>query len=88
MCRRDTVGMPIPPEVLFHRYFQELPPGLHGVYKGKSDLDRLGTPWLEQMLVGIQRGMTYALNHERPVPEHRDHPTFHVDYIDSARINA
>jgi hypothetical protein len=81
--------MPIPPEVLFHRFFQTLSPADRETYKGKKDLDRLQQPTVQSLLVGIQKQFNEALRDEKKnVPEHVDHPPFHFDYIDSSTENA
>jgi len=82
---------------LFSRFFQELYPYRAPVrpedpdlrpYRGRSDLSRL-TPTLQDQLRGIQSTFNEALRHEkRDVPEHVDHPPFHVDYVDSGIQNA
>src|ERR1017187_9518930 len=80
--------MSIPPEVSFDRFFRGLSASRRTVYKGKFDLDRLESSEFRQLLLKIQNGMIYALNNEKQVPEHKDHPPFHVDYIDSSDVNA
>ena len=81
--------MSIPPEVLFHRYFQTLSPADRETYKGKKDLDRLQQPTVQSLLVAIQKQFNEALRDEKKnVPEHVDHPPFHFDYIDSSTPNA
>jgi hypothetical protein len=81
--------MSIPPEVLFHRFFQTLSSAHRETYKGKADLDRLQRPLVQSLLAAIQKGFNDALRDEkRNVPEHVDHPPFHFDYIDSSTPNA
>lgn len=81
--------MSIPPEVLFHRFFQELSPAHRETYKGKADLDRLRQPIVRSLLVAVQNEFNEALRDEKKnVPEHVDHPPFHFDYIDSSTPNA
>jgi len=74
--------MSIPPEVLFHRYFQELRPEDRQNYKGKYDLDKLEPPEFQSLLVAIQEALNETLNYEQPIPEHVAHPSFHFDYVD------
>lgn len=80
--------MPVPPEVAFDRYFRGLKPEQQKIYEGKYDLDQLGAGPLKVLLLGLQSALNLALANERSVPEHRDHPPFHVDYIKSAEANA
>jgi hypothetical protein len=81
--------MSIPPEVLFHRFFQTFSGEDSQKYKGKADLDRLQQPTVQSLLVAIQKQFNEALREEKKdVPEHVDHPPFHFDYIDSSTPNA
>ncbi len=80
--------MPIPPEVAFDRYFRGLDLAQQKIYEGKYDLEQLAPGPLKVLLLGLQSTLNFALANERPVPEHRDHPPFHVDYIRSAEANA
>jgi hypothetical protein len=73
---------------LFDRYFRELRPADRRVYEGKFDLDTIENPNLKEALLRLQRGLNFALGNERPVPEHRDHPPFDMDYIRSNNVNA
>jgi hypothetical protein len=76
--------MAIPAEVAFDRYLRN-----HTPYLGKQDLDRLAQQELGSLLAVIQRVLNEALfNEKRDVPEHVDHPPFHLDYIDAAGSNA
>jgi hypothetical protein len=82
--------MPTPPEVLFHRYFQNSArhPDKRRVYKGKQDLAAL-PPALARFLSDVQNALNEALRNEKQnVPEHVDHPPFHFDYIESNVSNA
>ena len=79
--------MPIPPQILFHRYFQTLYSIDRQRYRGKHDLQGLG-PGFDALLLAIQEAWIEGLANERPVPEHVDHPPFHVDYVDSSVPNA
>ncbi len=55
----------------------------------KQGLDRLAQQELGSLLAVIQRVLNEALfNEKRDVPEHVDHPPFHLDYIDAAESNA
>jgi hypothetical protein len=82
--------MDLPPEVLFHRYFQSRPHLQRDGYRGKADLDRLPPEQLPvALLESLQGMMNEALLHEnRSIPEHVDHDRFHFDYIDSQDPNA
>ena len=82
--------MRTPPEVLFHRYFQN--PARHPddrrAYRGKQDLAALSHS-LASFLSNVQNALNEALSNEKQnVPEHADHPPFHFDYIDSVVPNA
>ena len=64
------------PDVLFHRYFQQLPPYKQQIYRGKKDLDLIEEP-LQGLLRAIQANLNEALRNERQnVPEHVPHPPF------------
>jgi hypothetical protein len=86
-----------PPEVLFHRYFQQREPHRAPVrpedpdprvYRGKHSLNGL-PPEVQSFFVRLQDGFTTALcNEKQGVPEHVEHPPFHLDYIDSDIQNA
>jgi hypothetical protein len=81
---------PTPPEVLFHRYFQN--PARHPddrrAYRGKQDLAALPAA-LAAFLSDVQNALNEALSNEKQnVPEHVEHPPFHLDYIDSVVSNA
>jgi hypothetical protein len=80
--------MSVPPEVLFDRYFQTLYPSFRRDYKGKQDLDLLEPPEFKKLLLSLQEVLTRTLNDEPSVPEHVDHPPFHLDYINSSKSNA
>jgi hypothetical protein len=80
--------VPIPPEVSFDRYFRGLKPSLQSIYEGKHDLEQLENPDLKEILLKLQKGFNFALGNERQVPEHRDHPSFHMDYVRSSVPNA
>jgi hypothetical protein len=89
--------MAVPAEVVFSRYFQEHYPYRPPMrpedpdprlYRGRDDLSRL-PPTLQEQLRGIRELFNEALrNEKRGVPEHVDHPPFHVDYVDSSVQNA
>ncbi len=83
--------MPVPPEVLFHRYFQRLKNRAdRELYRGKADLDRLpDEPLPRKLLQDVQVMLNTALAAEdRTVPQHVDHDPFHFDYVDSDDPNA
>jgi hypothetical protein len=81
--------MSIPPEILFHRFFQTLSSPQREIYKGKEDLERLRQPTTRSLLIAIQTEFNEALrNEKKDIPEHVDHPPFHVDYIESEVQNA
>ena len=79
--------MLIPPEVVFHLFFQTLSPSDRERYLGKHDLSGLD-PGFDALLLAIQDAWVEGLKNERPVPEHVDHPPFHLDYVDSNIPNA
>ncbi len=89
--------MPAPPEVLFDRFFQQFnsyPKPVRPedpdprLYKGKKDLLGLERD-VETLLTSTQESFNEALRNEKQnVPEHKPHPPFHFDYIDSAIPNA
>jgi len=71
------------PDVLFHRYFQQLPAYRRAIYRGKQQLDAIERP-LQDLLRALQANLNEALQNERQdVPEHVAHPPFHMDFIDS-----
>ena len=80
--------MQLPPEVLFHRYFQELGPFEREKYKGKHDLERLEPTELRPLLVALQGALNEGLNEEHSVREPVSCRPFHFDYIDSTARNA
>ena len=51
------------PDVLFHRYFQQLPPYKQEIYRGKNDLDLIEQP-LQDLLRAIQANLNEALRNE------------------------
>src|ERR1700682_640643 len=82
--------MSMPPEVLFHRYFQrkELSPADRQAYKGKKDLNTLD-PTFGSLLASIQDALNAALHNEKKnVSGHASHPPFHFDFVDSTVPNA
>jgi hypothetical protein len=79
--------MSTPPEVLFDRYFR----GLNSaedrkLYRGKKDLDSLSDPVLRLWLSKIQGWFNESLNQEQDIPDHVEHPPFHLDYIDDSGV--
>jgi hypothetical protein len=92
-----VLSMAVPPEVAFSRFFQERFPYVPPVrpedpdprlFRGRHDLS--GLPHvLQEQLRSIQESFNEALwNEKQNVPEHVDHPPFHVDYVDSGIQNA
>lgn len=89
--------MSAPPEVLFDRFFQQFKGYPKQVrpedqdprpYKGKKNLSEL-QPDVETLLTSIQESFNEALRNEKKnIPEHKPHPPFHFDYIDSDIPNA
>jgi hypothetical protein len=76
------------PEDVFDEAFQRCSPQEQNRYKGRDDLSKLPPPVRDQLRL-IQNTFTEALRNERrDVPEHLDHPPFHVDYVDSSIPNA
>ncbi len=82
--------MPIPPEVLFHRYFQECPsPEDRAHYWGKHDLSGDELTDFQRLLLLLQAALNAALDQaDTAVPHHEVCPPFHVDYINSDVENA
>ena len=80
--------MTIPPEAAFDRYLRSQNEKGRKKYPGKYDLDQLDSGSLKELLLGLQVVLNLSLASEQPVPEHRDHPPFHVDYIKSTEANA
>jgi len=77
--------MAIPPEVEFDRFLRA-----RTEYRdGKQDLDRLDSPETRTLLTVIQRTLNAALlDKDREVLEHKEHPPFYLDYINSGISNA
>lgn len=84
------VSSPLPPEVLFHRYFPRLSSQQDRErYRGKLDLDTLPDPDMRTVLKELQDDFnsSFAESHEaltslgRPLPAH-------LDYVDSHVANA
>lgn len=70
-------------EELFHKALQAA-----GPYKGRHDLSSL-PPTIRDQLRLIQQTFNEALRNEKQnVPEHVEHPPFHLDFIDSSIPNA
>lgn len=79
-----------PPEILFHRYFQNPSrrPDDRRAYRGKQDLDTLPARFAS-FLRDVQDALNEALRNEKQnVAEHVEHPPFHFDYIEAAVPNA
>lgn len=89
--------MAVPPEIAFDRYFQRNFPYVAPVrpedpdcrrFKGRLNLAVL-PPVLQGPLRAIQEAFNEALRHERKnVPEHAEHPPFHLDYVEADEQNA
>jgi hypothetical protein len=77
-----------PPDVAFDRYLRGLNPKQQRIYEGRFDLEQLVSGPFKELLLRLQNGLNLALANERSVPEHKDHPPFHVDYIRSTQANA
>jgi hypothetical protein len=75
----------IPPEVLFHRYFQT-PTSPRGC-RGKLDIEAQPLN-VRATLADIQESYNKALNDEGNDRDHANHSPFHFDYIDSICENA
>jgi hypothetical protein len=90
---RDTVvpvSGPLPPEVLFHRYFPRLSsPQDRERYRGKLDLDTLPDPDMSKVLKELQDdfNMSFAESREALASLGRPLPV-HLDYVDSHVANA
>src|ERR1019366_9719159 len=77
-----------PPEDVFDEAFQRCCPEERKRYRGRDDLSKVPPPVRDQLRL-IQKTFTEALRNERrDVPEHVDHPPFHVDYVESSIPNA
>lgn len=80
----------LPPEILFHRFFQleEHGPDRRREYRGRQDLESL-EPSVGTFLTAVQEMLNESLRLEKQdVPEHVSHPPFHLDYIESTIPNA
>jgi hypothetical protein len=76
------------PEDVFDEFFQRLSPEDRAKYRGRHDLSGL-PPALQNQLRGLQEMFSEALRNEKQgVPEHVEHPQFHIDYVDSDIQNA
>jgi hypothetical protein len=80
----------LPPEVLFHRYFQEYPsPEVRTHYWGKRDLSGSDLTDFQRLLLLLQVSLNNALEQaDTIVSHHAVCPPFHIDYIDSDVENA
>jgi hypothetical protein len=83
------VDSSLPPEVLFHRFFQSLPNPLHrDAYRGKQDLDRLPDD-LRYPLAETQAGLNASFARSRDAVAKLGRPlVVHFDYVDSRVENA
>jgi hypothetical protein len=75
----------IPPEVLFHRYFQT--PTSPRDYRGKLDIETQPLN-VRAALADIQNSHNKAFSEEKNDRNHANHSPFHFDYIDSSCENA
>jgi hypothetical protein len=80
--------MSLPPEVLFHRYFQTLAGSDRATYRGKEDLTHLQPPEFQSLLGALQEALNEGLRDIPQIPKHKNHALLHVDYIDSNVPNA
>lgn len=76
------------PEIVFDESLAALSYEDRLHYRCRQSLDKVTPPELGQILRGLQIALNKALGNETHVPEHRDHPPFHLDYIDSDVVNA
>lgn len=77
----------LPPEVLFHRFFQDERlhcPAVRQMYKGKQDLDKL-EPRLQSLLSQIQDTWNEGLRQGQAQGNERN---FHFDYVEATIPNA
>ena len=82
--------MSLPPEILFHRFFQNerLRSADRQRYRGKQDLERL-EPRLRSLLIGIQSSLNASLNQKQSwMLSEGEELHFHFDYIDASVRNA
>jgi hypothetical protein len=79
----------LPPEVLFHRFFQRLRQRDRDLYRGKAALDHLpGGPLPIELLENVKAMFNLALAAEKEVPQHAAHDPLYFDYVDSDEPNA
>jgi hypothetical protein len=79
----------VPPEVVFHRYFQTSPrrKGMEHI-KGKQDLSRLSA-MLESFLTDVQVALNQSLAQSRAAMAELGRPlVVHLDYLESSMENA
>lgn len=83
--------MSIPPEVLFHRFFQTLGPEDRVIYRGKADLIDTLQPRCHapvDLLVQLQAAYNDALSKAKQVEAHAEHGILFFDWVDSEEPNA
>ena len=81
--------MPLPADLIFHRYFVEQAirhPDARR-YLGKQDLDRL-EPFLGSLLRELQRALNDGLFRQHGMAGDGEHPRYYLDYIDTDVMNA
>ncbi len=79
----------LPPEVLFHRFFQECrSPGFREKYQGKQNLDRVPEPRLRSALTEIQLALNFSLAHSRETMPTLNSRVLHFDYVEAKVPNA
>ena len=81
---------PLPPEVLFHRYFPRLSsPQDRERYRGKLDLDTLPDPDMRKVLKELQDDFNRSFAESREALTSLGRPLpAHLDYVDSHVANA
>jgi len=80
--------MKYPPDYSFYQFLKGNACFQKEGYAGRYDLDRLPSPDFRRLLQKVQKVLNLSLISELPIPEHKSHHPFHVDFIDSAITNA
>jgi len=79
----------VPHEVIFHRYFSQLPKYLRDVYRGRLDLDRFEIPELANAFSGIQDEINSRWTQHAPrILAPSGEVKLHFDYIEAPDLNA